>query len=548
MVKKIFLRLAVGFALMAFFSLAPAADYYFQVTDLKAELTVQKDGSVDIFYAITFSPEAGSHPIDIVDIGMPNEQYDKDSAHAWIDGREVSEIKDSEYVHPGVEIHLGAGQIMPGTQGRLEFRINVGQMIFLDSDDVSFAGLQFKSTWFDRKYVSGSTRQLEIRINLPAGTRPDTVKYHAFGRPDYRPSESSFQDDRVSYIWRWTGQPATTPYAAGASFPKDLVAAVSTPPKKSLGKAFFIMIAAFAGFVLSLAPFWIVILIVVFAVRSSRKRQKQYLPPRVGIESGGIKRGLTPAEAALLQELPLPRVLLLIIFGLLKKEMLGIKEIADKEFRFTYLKKEGLEPLDYEKDFIAAIDAESRLNQSSLRTLLTNMIKGMQAKMKGFSRRETNMYYQSIMNKAWDQVKNAPKEKLPAALADSLEWLAMDSECESKLGPYADDEMMFPGRGFYWFQQFPHRASGPAGAAAQGKSQGQGVSGAASRFVRSLESFSAVLVGDSAAFTAAISKVTNPPPVQYASGSGGSSSGGHSSCACACACASCACACAGGGR
>jgi len=544
-VKRIFLRLGALLFFMAIFSQAPAAEYYFKVTDLKAELTVQKDSSVDIRYAITFSPEAGSHPIDIVDIGMPNEQYDKNSARAWIDGQELAVIKDSEYVHPGVEIHLEAKQIMPGATGRLEFQIKVGQMIYLDSDDSAFAALQFKSTWFDSKYVSGNTRQLEIKINLPAGASPEQVKYHTFGRADYRPSETFFQDNRVSYVWRWLEQPATVPYGVGASFPKNLVASVYSPPRRSIFKPLLNAFFAFFAFVFSLSPFWIIALIIFFAVRSSRKRLKDYLPPRIGIESGGIKRGLTPAEAALLQELPLPRVLLLIIFGLLKKEMLVIKEVADKEFRFTCQTKAGFEPLDYEKEFIAAIDADNRLNKSSLRPLFTNMIKGLQTKMAGFSRRETNMYYQSIMNKAWDQIKNAPKEKLPKELADSLEWLAMDSEYESKLSPYTDDTLFLPGRGYYWYQHFPQRAAGSAGAATPGKSYGQTVTGSASRFVQSMEVFSAALVGDAAAFTSAITRVTNPLPVATSSGSG---SHGGSSCACACACAGCACACAGGGR
>ena len=541
--KRIFLRLGALLFFMAIFSQAPAAEYYFKVTDLKAELTVQKDSSVDIRYAITFSPEAGSHPIDIVDIGMPNEQYDKNSARAWIDGQELAMIKDSEYVHPGVEIHLEAKQIMPGATGRLEFQIKVGQMIYLDSDDSAFAALQFKSTWFDSKYVSGNTRQLEIKINLPAGASPEQVKYHTFGRADYRPSETFFQDNRVSYVWRWLEQPATVPYGVGASFPKNLVASVYSPPRRSVFKPLLNAFFAFFAFVFSLSPFWIIALIIFFAVRSSRKRLKDYLPPRIGIESGGIKRGLTPAEAALLQELPLPRVLLLIIFGLLKKEMLVIKEVADKEFRFTCQTKAGFEPLDYEKEFIAAIDADNRLNKSSLRPLFTNMIKGLQTKMAGFSRRETNMYYQSIMNKAWDQIKNAPKEKLPKELADSLEWLAMDSEYESKLSPYTGDTLFLPGRGYYWYQHFPQRAAGSAGAATPGKSYGQTVTGSASRFVQSMEVFSAALVGDAAAFTSAITRVTNPLPVATSSGSG--SHGGSS---CACACAGCACACAGGGR
>jgi hypothetical protein len=546
MVKKLSLPL-LSLCLLLFAAFpVPAADYYFKVDELKAVLTVQPDSSVDIRYLITFSPEAGSHPIDIIDIGMPNEEYDKGSARAWIDGQELSVIKDSEYVHPGVEIHLDSRQIMPGTTARLEFQIRAGQMIYRDNDDNTFAGLQFKSTWFDGKYVSGSTRLLEIQINLPPGSTTSAVKYHTFGRADYRPSESFFRDNRVSYVWRWSGLPATVPYAVGASFPRNLVASLAAPGKKYLLKGFFVLVGAFIAFVFTLSPIWIVVLIVVFAIRSSRKRLSQYLPPKIGIESGGIKRGLTPAEAALLQELSLAKVVLLVVFGLLKKGKLEIKEVAAKDFRYHEQKKEGLELLEYEKAFISAIDKEGQLDKKIMRDMVIAMIAGLKKSMEGFSRRETNMYYQSIMNKAWEQVKGCPAEKLPEELSQSLEWLALDDEYENKLEPFTDNTVFLPGRTDYWYRRFPQRTSG-GGSGVPGKGYVQTVTGAAGNLVGSLQAFSATLLGDSAAFTSFITKVTNPPPVQTYSGSS-HSSGGHSSCACACACASCACACAGGGR
>jgi len=544
MVKQIKFPAVLLALALALFLPAAAADYYFKVNSLKAVLTVQPDSSVEIRYAITFSPEAGSHPIDIVDIGMPNESYDIQTARASIAGIELTDIRNSEYVKPGVEIHLGGSEIHPGQIGTLEFAIKTGQMIYPDSDDSHFASLQFKTTWFERKYVSGNAELLEIQFNLPPGTTSEEVKYHGFGRSGYQPSETSYQNDRVVYIWRWLGQPASIPYAAGASFRKDLVASVYSPPRLSVLKALVTVFFAFFGFVFALTPIWIIALIIFVAVRSSRKRMKQYLPPRIGIETGGIKRGLTPPEAALLQELPLSQVLLLIVFGILKKETLAIKEIAPKDFRFHYQKKEGLEHQEYETAFIAAIDSENRLNKASLRKMFTDMIAALQKKMAGFSRRETNMYYQSIMNKAWEQVKNSPREKLPEELAASLEWLALDPEYESKLSPYTEDALFTPGGRGYWYRNFPQWTSGTGGAV-PGKGFGQTVSGAANRFVQSLQVFSTSLLGESTAFTSAITKVTNPPPVVTSSGS---SSHGGSSCACACACAGCACACAGGGR
>lgn len=523
---------------------AAAADYYFRVNELKAELSARPDGLVDIRYAITFAPLPGSHAVDIVDIGMPNDSYDLGTARASIAGSELSDIRKSEYVKPGVEVHLGGSEIPPGGSGTLEFTIRVANMVYPDSDDGRFASLEFKTTWYDGKYVAGNADLIEVRFNLPPGTRPEEVKYHGFGRSGYEPSESYFQDGRVVYVWRWLDRPASVPYAAGASFPKNLVAAVYSPPKTSVPATLLAVFFAFFGFAFTLSPVWIIVLIIIFAVRSGRRRMKQYLPPRIGIESGGIKRGLTPPEAGLLQELPLPQVLLLIVFGLLKKGALSIKEAAARDFRFQYLKKDGLEHSEYETAFLAAINAENRLDKTALRKMFTDMIAALQKKMAGFSRRETNMYYQSIMNKAWEQVKSSPRDKLPAELAASLEWLALDPEYEGKLTPYADDALFPAGGRGYWYNGLPQRASG-SGGAAPGKGYVQTVSGAASRLVQSLQVFSGALLGESASFTSAVTQVTNPPPVASSSGSGGHSG---SSCACACACAGCACACAGGGR
>ncbi|HEX7502474.1 MAG TPA: hypothetical protein VF451_03555 [Acidobacteriota bacterium] len=525
-----------------------AADYYFKVNDLKAELTVRPDGLVDIRYAITFTPQAGSHPVDVVDIGMPNEKYDLSTARASLAGNEITDIRQSEYVKPGVEVHLGGSEIRPGGSGTLEFAIRVANMVYPDSDDSRFASLQFKTTWYDGKYVAGTCDRIEVQFNLPPGSKPENVKYHALGNNDYRPSETLFQNGVVVYRWLWLGRTATVAYAAGASFPRNLVAAVYSPPRRSILITLLSVIFAFIAFAFSLSPLWIIGLIIFFVVRSGRRRMGQYLPPRVGIESGGIKRGLTPPEAALLQELPLPRVLLLVIFGMLKKDALAIKEVAAKDFRFQYKKKDGLELQEYETAFSTAIDKEERLDKTALRKMFTDMIAALQKKMAGFSRRETNMYYQSIMNKAWDQVKNCSRDRLPAELAESMEWLALDPEYENKLDPLTDDSAFRSGSGGYWYGRMPQRTAGAGGGAVPGKGYGRAVSGSASRLVQSLQVFSGALLGESAAFTSAVTKVTNPPPVQHYSGSGGHSSGGGSSCACACACAGCACACAGGGR
>jgi hypothetical protein len=301
-------------------------------------------------------------------------------------------------------------------------------------------------------------------------------------------------------------------------------------------------VGAFFGFLFGFGPIGIIIAVILLAVAKNRKRMKQYLPPKIGIESGGIKHGLTPPEAAILDESPLNRVLLLVIFGMLKKDLLTVRENKEKDFRFDFRKTEGAELRDYETDFASAIDADHRLDRTALKAMFTRMIKTLQTKMEGFSHRETNAYYRSVMNKAWEQVRSAPKENLPQALADNLEWLVLDDGYETKLNEMGTGDLFFPGRGAWWYYGLPHRSSLPGTA----KGSPGSISQSANRLVSSIETFSSALVGDVGALTTSVTQVTNPPPVRTSSGSSGWRGGGG--CACACACAGCACACAGGGR
>ena len=188
---------------------------------------------VEIRYAITFTPQPGSHPVDIVDIGMPNENYDLGTARAAIAGTPLTDIRDSEYVKPGVEVHLGGSEITARPdQAPWNSPSWSRSMIYPDSDDSRFASLQFKTTWYDGKYVSGNAERIEIQFNLPPGTTPEEVKYHAL-RPQRLPAERDvFTRTAASSIAGcWLDRPATVPYAVGASFPRNLVAGVYSPPR-----------------------------------------------------------------------------------------------------------------------------------------------------------------------------------------------------------------------------------------------------------------------------------------------------------------------------
>ena len=62
---------------------ALAQDYSFSLDRNISHVIVNRDGSIDVEYWLTFTCDPGAHPIDIVDVGLPKRGYDLSSAQAW---------------------------------------------------------------------------------------------------------------------------------------------------------------------------------------------------------------------------------------------------------------------------------------------------------------------------------------------------------------------------------------------------------------------------------------------------------------------------------
>ena len=105
-----------------------STEYRFTLDRNLSHVIVNQDGSADIEYWLTFTCDPGAHEIDIVDVGLPNKSYDLDSAQAAFispDGVEspLRDIRVSEWLDVGVEVHLREHSIQPGEQGTVYLRI-----------------------------------------------------------------------------------------------------------------------------------------------------------------------------------------------------------------------------------------------------------------------------------------------------------------------------------------------------------------------------------------------------------------------------------------
>jgi len=532
-------------ALLSLFSLAiqaSAQTYRFEIPKYVCNLSLQEDASLQIGYEITFACLPGSDPIDIVDIGFPTRDYDPGSIAAELDGVPLTTIRPSEYIPIGVEIPLGDGTIMPGNSAVLKVSgVNPG-MAFRDSSDPAYASTEFVPTWFDASCVSGES-ECVITFVFPQGADSSSVRYHSLPFTDSWISG----DGRVVYEWRLTRRMSSAMYI-GVSYPGSLISgeildsrSASYGGKEASTSFFDIAVPVICGLVF---PIGVLVFVLFFILRAGRNKL-DYLPPTIGVEGTGIKRGLTAPMAAMLLELKLEKVAALILYGLVLKRAveMDVPPAGGRGGAKPSIRRITPEPEElhgYEKGFLEAIgdgaDGAPALDSEKLVQVFIDMLKNLRRSMSGFSLKETRKYYRSIISKAWDTASEAgTPEAVQAVFDDDLQWMMMDPDFDKKMDRLPGT-MIFPSGRSYSF------GSGSVDGGKHGRTLAQ----ACARVAGSIESAAGNVASSFSTIAAHVTSVTNPPPVDSSSGSGGGS--GRSSCACACACAGCACACAGGGR
>ncbi len=549
------IRRLVPFLLILILLVLPASalaqTYSFSLDQEVVNVFWNEDGSTSIDYVFNFSNDASASPIDFVDVGTPNGNFDINSVSADVNGNPVSDISKSGYQGNGTGFAVGLGQyaIRPGAKGRVHVFIGtVRRMLHPDSQDSSYASAVFAPTYFGSDFVHGVTN-LTVSFHLPPGVKPDEPRWHE--APDAFPSQpatSLDQQGRVTYTWTNDTAYGSDEYQFGASFPSSYVPAsaiVQPSLLEKLGISPEAMVTTlFCGGIVLFFVFigWI-------SAVGSRKRKLQYLPPKISIEGHGIKRGLTAIEAGIMLEQPLDKVMTMILFAVIKKEAAQVTTRDPLELSISDPQPADLRP--YEQQFLAAFGEHSKSKRRSmLQDMTIDLVKSVQQKMKGFSRRETIAYYKDIMNKAWAQVEAADTPEVKSETYDKvMEWTMLDKDYDRRTRDVFHSGPVFVP---IWWGRYDPGFGGGGAAPASMPSAGGGVSlphlpgsDFAASMVNGVQNFSSSVIGNVTDFTSRVTNKTNPVPISTSSG--GRSSGG-SGCACACACAGCACACAGGGR
>jgi hypothetical protein len=549
--------LAAGLAMSPAF----AQTYSFRLDRHVVDVYIEADSTYRIEAQMTFTNDSGASPIDYVDVGVPTESYDLGSIQAWVNGQPVYDIQESPYVTPGVAIGLGPYAIPAGATGTVQVLIPGVRDVLYTADMEGYASALFSPTWFGSEYVSGST-DLQVTFHLPPGVQSEEPKYFTpqGGFASETPQAFYDSEDRVAYQWRDVTASPSTQYTFGAAFPTTYVAASAVQQPSFLQQlgvseeTCFTSICCVSFLALTAA-------VVGWAFYAERRRKFAYLPPKIAIEGHGIKRGLTAVEAGVLLETHLDRVLTMMLFSTVKKGAARVVTETPLKVEKLMPQPEGLQ--EYETAFMEAISlADPRDRQKKLEKVIVDLVKSVQAKMKGFSLKETREYYRSIAGKAWQEVEAAQTPEVKSEkYGDSIEWTMLDKDFDDRTKrTFQSGPVYTP----VWWPNYrpsysptvstvggPRGSSGPSGPIRIGGPNLPSLPGAdfAASVVGSLQTNASHMLTSLTGFTGNVTRVTNPPPpVTRSSGGGSRSSGGGHSCACACACAGCACACAGGGR
>jgi hypothetical protein len=602
-------------ALMAA-SAAEAQEYRFSVPEVKMLVTVNADASTRVEYDFVFQNAPHGHPIDVVDIGTFHAGYDLKNVRAWIDGRQLHDFRPSTVVKPGFEVHLGGGTIPPGKSGRFRVEFTMPEMVYQDTTNADNASLRITPTWFGDQYVIGQTH-LQIAIQLPKSIRPEEALYHDQLIPF---TLKALTPDGTRVGWDFPATRLTDKHMVGVSFPKRdmqhviritaigmLVKWFSESPGARLclaivffillgiayfrftggtGISVYVVLCAAAGVLFAVSPVWhlvsmpLVVMLIAINEWCLERRKTRYMPPIAQVEGGGIKRGLTAPEAAVLLELPLAKVLSLVVFGLLKKGVLRqvaadplhvavndtfcikgdpamVTEKQREEFYRDAAFAQGTVIHKYEHPFLFLIQTNPAkpLKDINFALPVKQLIVGVAERMKGFDLSDTKDYYRSIVSRAVGQAAAIGEVAQREQTIDrNFEWILMGDN----YGPVFDY-----GRPYrpVWTRGSAPSLGGGGQPAAPSVPSGTSFGDVASSFSGWAENTmgkltSAIspdvlnLPGKSGGFLdlSGADRVTGEFFQALSEAASSAGSGGGGGCACACAGCACACACAGGGR
>jgi hypothetical protein len=524
--------LAVGFCTQT----VGAQEIQYHLEKEWGKIWINTDGTIDLQYTIQIVCDQGR--ITFVYLGQPTGDF-KIGEASDSNGHTLSVQDATDGSNYRVKVYLNE-PLTGGESAEFTLTTNVGHMIWKDETNPGNVGLQFTPTWW-----SGRVNDLRVLMVLPAGVSQDQIRVtpnwdNAYTDPN--------ENGKLVVYWERKNVAPDTRSQFGISFPAATVENYETTKQaeivpENIGVVFLILFALFISVILVAA----------------RRIRRNYLAPRMQMETLGIRRGFTAVEAAYLLGVPPSKVIVMTLYSLLLKRAVWVNS-TEPSLRLQISEgfKQTTGPTEtqlryYEKDFLSAIRSDDRLDEKALADTFMRIRTAVENAMAGYCRADTIAFYRKTVDEAWSQVEKAGASDIASKMFDeNLLWLILDDDFKGR------SENAFKGFDFqpmpfwwwYWYgysQYDPNPTYNPATSVGQpsptvpgaefANSIATSVEKTANNFVVNLEKFTNSIL------PAPPPKQLSREPVHHEA----NCACACVSCACVCACVSCACACASGG-
>jgi hypothetical protein len=542
MVKRTSLILIVLFVFTLAGSLASnvnAQNLVYSVNHEWAQIFINQDGTIDLAYNITVTVTSGT--MHGFYVGQPNSDFTPGQAMDQY-GNNLQVVDASNGGDYRIDVTLNQ-PLTAGNSIWFQVTTNVAGMIRNDTTNPGNYGMQFIPQWISDVPIS----DVRVQIVLPPEVTVNDVK-----TTQNFYNDTSSVEGRIAVYWEIPAIQANEQFLVGVSFPSRFMP--NYVPSQVSGGFDFGFFGAILGLAGVLFAFFVIIILIGVIRKSS------YSSPRVGMETLGIKRGLTAVEASYLLGFKPTQILTEILYSLLKKRAVWAKETKPA------LKLQVLPPFDnkigpkdnplryYEIDFLNSLKADGTLNEEKLANAIMFLRDTMEQKLQGYSRKDTEDYYRKITAQAWTQVEQAGTVELASnAYDDQLLWLMLDPNQRARTETVFRDQVIQPNPLWFWWWYgytiyHPHPTYTPNVNVPSKSGPPPAIPGAdfANNIATAVENTSNSIVVNLEKFANAI--VPPPPKTSHQPAHPKSDCVcACAACACACACVSCACACAGGG-
>jgi hypothetical protein len=505
-----------------------------------AQIFINQDGTIDVTYNISVTVTQGS--MGGFYVGQPNRDFSIGEARDQ-NGNSLTVNDVSSGGEYRVDV-LFNPRIQSGQSIWFQVTTNVAGMISNDTKNPGNYGMQFIPQWISDLPISDVRVQIVLPPSVITGDVKTTENFY---------NGTSNVNGQLAVYWEKPSIQPNEQFKVGVSIPASFMP--NYVPSQSGGGelkfgAFGAIIGAF-GFIFAI----VILLLVVKAVRKI-----PYTSPKLGMETLGIKRGLTAVEASYLMDLKPPQIVTEILYSLLQKRAVWAQVIKPS------LKLKVLPPFEnktgptdnplryYEIDFLNSLKMDGSLNEEKLAHTIMFLRDTTEQKLQGYSRKDTVDYYRKIASQAWAQVEQAGTVELAAnAYDEQLLWLLLDPDQRGRTETVFKDRVIQPNPLWFWWwygytTYHPHPTYSPNVNVPSQSGPPPQIPGAdfANNIATAVEGTSNNIVVNLEKFANAI--VPPPPKVSHEPAHKGADCvcACHA-CACACACVSCACACAGGG-